>query len=59
MGRRLRAPDGTFTVINANGERGSGRVAKGEPVVAVRVELKWSPTLVGPQILSKDTVTSL
>jgi len=27
--------------------------------VAVRVELKWSPTLVRPQILSRDTVTSV
>ncbi len=33
--------------------------AKGEPVVAVRVELKWSPTLVRPQILSRDIVTSV
>jgi hypothetical protein len=32
---------------------------KGEPAVTVRVELKWSPTLVRPQILSRDTVTSL
>ncbi len=26
---------------------------RGEPVVAVRVELKWSPTLLRPQILCR------
>jgi hypothetical protein len=28
---------------------------KGEPVVALRVELKWSPTLVRPQITYRTT----
>ncbi len=45
--------------VSYSGERGSGSVAKGEPVVAVRVELNWSSTLVRPQILSRNTVTSL